>query len=145
MDRKEYWRLYLVFVSAICVWTVHATEKIDFRRQIVVHLPSNNKLLDRNPGLQNEGLWWMWTKIGRILWAEGRWKEAEELELNSMAESSGVLGEENVLTLESMANLASTYYSQGHWKPAENLFIKVVDLQSQMQGAEHPDTFFCYG
>ena len=40
---------------------------------------------------------------------QGRWKEAEELEVQVMETSSRVLGAEHPDTLTSMANLASTY------------------------------------
>ena len=47
---------------------------------------------------------------------EGRWKEAEELELQVMETSSRVLGLEHPNTLTSVASLALTFWYQGRWK-----------------------------
>jgi hypothetical protein len=43
-------------------------------------------------------------------------------------------------TLTSMANLASTYRSQGRWKEAEELEVQVMETSARVLGAEHPDT-----
>ena len=39
-----------------------------------------------------------------------------------------------------MANLASTFWNQGRWKAAEELFVQVMETSSKVLGAEHPDT-----
>jgi hypothetical protein len=52
---------------------------------------------------------------------QGRWKEAEALEVQAMKTRKRVLGQEHPDTLTSMANLASTYRNQGRWKEAEEL------------------------
>jgi hypothetical protein len=54
----------------------------------------------------------------------GRWKEAEELEVQVMKMRKRVLGEEHPDTLLSIGNLASTYSNQGQWKEAEELRCK---------------------
>ena len=54
---------------------------------------------------------------------QGRWKEAEELEVQVMETCKRVLGTEHPHTLISMNNLASTYRSQGRWKEAEELEV----------------------
>jgi hypothetical protein len=51
-----------------------------------------------------------------------------------------VLGQENASTLTSMANLASTFWNQGHWKEAEDLDVQVIETFKRVLGAEHPDT-----
>src|SRR4051812_2272258 len=43
---------------------------------------------------------------------QGRWKEAEELDVKAMETRKRVLGQEHPDTLTSMANLAYTYKSQ---------------------------------
>ncbi|KAH8661761.1 hypothetical protein BGZ61DRAFT_368682, partial [Ilyonectria robusta] len=40
-----------------------------------------------------------------------------------------VLGEEHSHTLSSMANLASTFWSQGRWKEAEELALRVMETR----------------
>jgi len=51
--------------------------------------------------------------------SQGRWKEAEELQVQVMKTSRKVLGEEHPDTQISIANLASTYRNQGRWKEAK--------------------------
>ncbi|KAF6782180.1 TPR domain-containing protein, partial [Colletotrichum musicola] len=54
---------------------------------------------------------------------QGRWKEAEELEVRVMETRNTVLGEEHPSTLMSMGNLAATFRNQGRWKEAEELEV----------------------
>ena len=60
-------------------------------------------------------------------WGQGRWEEAEELEVQGMETRKRVLGLEHPDTLTSMANLASTYWNQGRWKEAEKLEVQVME------------------
>ncbi|KAF8544997.1 P-loop containing nucleoside triphosphate hydrolase protein, partial [Trichophaea hybrida] len=71
---------------------------------------------------------------------QGRWKEAEELEVQVMETSSRVLGQEHPSTLTSMANLAATYRNQGRWKEAEELEVQVMETRKRVLGQEHPST-----
>ncbi|KAK4119091.1 hypothetical protein N657DRAFT_650498 [Parathielavia appendiculata] len=52
---------------------------------------------------------------------QGRWKEAESLEVQVMETSKRVLGEEHPDTLTSMANLAHTWKSQARLGDALSL------------------------
>ncbi|PKY04544.1 violaceus kinesin [Aspergillus campestris IBT 28561] len=78
--------------------------------------------------------------IGNCLSSDGRWKEAEELELQVLQLCKQVLGPEYPDTLMSMNDLATTYWNQGRWKEAEELEIQVLQLRKQALGLEHPDT-----
>jgi len=71
---------------------------------------------------------------------QGRWKEAEDLEVLVMETSSRVLGQEHPSTLTSIANLASTFWNQGRWKEAEDLEVLVMETRKRVLGQEHPDT-----
>ncbi|KIX10040.1 uncharacterized protein Z518_01121 [Rhinocladiella mackenziei CBS 650.93] len=71
---------------------------------------------------------------------QGRWQEAEELDVQVMETSSRVLGAEHLDTLTSMTNLASTYWNQGRWQEAEELEVQVMETSSRVLGAEHPST-----
>jgi hypothetical protein len=51
-----------------------------------------------------------------------------------------VLGAEHPSTLQTMHNLASTYWSQGRWKEAEELEMQVIETRKKVLGAEHPAT-----
>ncbi len=71
---------------------------------------------------------------------QGRWKEAEELEVKVMETTKRILGEEHPDTLTSMANLASTCRNQGRWKETEELNVAVMETTKRMLGEEHPFT-----
>ncbi|KAF1973263.1 hypothetical protein BU23DRAFT_598989 [Bimuria novae-zelandiae CBS 107.79] len=71
---------------------------------------------------------------------QGRWKEAEELEVQVVQTTKRVLGDEHPHTLGSMNNLAATYSNQGRWKEAEELGVQVMQTTKRVLGDEHPDT-----
>ncbi|GKZ26792.1 hypothetical protein AbraCBS73388_003177 [Aspergillus brasiliensis] len=72
--------------------------------------------------------------------SDGRWKEAEELEVQLLELHKHMLGPEHPDTLTSKANLASTYWNQGRWKDAEELGVQVLELRKQVLGPEHSST-----
>ena len=57
---------------------------------------------------------------------QGRWNEAEQLEVQVMDMRKRLLGPDHPHTLTSMANLASTYSDQGRWNEAEQLQVQVM-------------------
>ncbi|KAK5699194.1 hypothetical protein LTR17_023447, partial [Elasticomyces elasticus] len=71
---------------------------------------------------------------------QGRWKKAEELEVEVMEASRRVLGGEHPSTLSSMANLTATYCNQGRRNEAKYLLQEAVDSSAGMLGDSHPDT-----
>ena len=73
-------------------------------------------------------------------WKQGRWNEAEQLEVQVMDMRKKVLSTEHPDTLSSMANLAATYMNQGRWNEAEQLEVQVVDMRKKLLGVQHPDT-----
>ncbi|KZL83841.1 kinesin light chain 3 [Colletotrichum incanum] len=54
---------------------------------------------------------------------QGRWEEAEKLDVQVMETRKTKLGADHPDTLTSMANLASTYRNQGRWEEAEKLEV----------------------
>jgi hypothetical protein len=61
-------------------------------------------------------------------WNQGRWNEAEKLEVQVTEATKRVLGKEHPDTLTSMGNLASTYRNQGRSKEAEELDLQLKRL-----------------
>jgi tetratricopeptide (TPR) repeat protein len=80
------------------------------------------------------------SKCARALYSEGRYKEAEELQVQVMQTRKRVLGNEHPDTLISMNNLASTFRNQGRWKEAEELEVQAMQTRKRVLGNEHPDT-----
>ncbi|RFU24235.1 hypothetical protein B7463_g12105, partial [Scytalidium lignicola] len=71
---------------------------------------------------------------------QGRWKEAEELQVQVIEMTKKMLGEEHPNTLASIANLAFTYSNQGRQKEAEDLEEQVMEMRKRVLGEGHPDT-----
>ena len=71
---------------------------------------------------------------------QGRWAEAEQLQVQVLETRKRVLGEEHPDLLASMGNLASTYWNQGRLKEAEQLEVQVSETRKRVLGEEHPDT-----
>jgi hypothetical protein len=78
--------------------------------------------------------------LATAYWLDGRWKEAEQLEVQVMKTRKTKLGEDHPSTLSSMANLAATYRDQGRWKEAEQLDVQVMEARKTKLGKDHPDT-----
>ncbi|KAH8724301.1 hypothetical protein GQ44DRAFT_618470, partial [Phaeosphaeriaceae sp. PMI808] len=68
----------------------------------------------------------------------GRWKEAEELEVQVMETRKRVLGEEHPDTLTSMNNLAFTLKGQGLTNKAIPLMENCCRLRTVVLGPQHP-------
>ncbi|KAI0398797.1 P-loop containing nucleoside triphosphate hydrolase protein [Xylaria palmicola] len=71
---------------------------------------------------------------------QGRYTISEAMARISQDTRKRVLGPEHPDTLNSMSNLASTYWNQGRWKEAETLEVQVVETQKMVLGPEHPNT-----
>ncbi|KAG8723225.1 hypothetical protein FRC09_004207 [Ceratobasidium sp. 395] len=71
---------------------------------------------------------------------QGRWEEAETLQVEALDATKQALGELHPDTLTNMANLASIYRAQGRWDEAEVLQVQVLDARGRALGRPHPNT-----
>jgi hypothetical protein len=71
---------------------------------------------------------------------QGRWKEAEELQVQVMQTRKRVLGDEHPDTLTSMNNLAITLELQSRHKEALALIDLCFQSRRKVLGEQHPDT-----
>jgi hypothetical protein len=78
--------------------------------------------------------------LASTFWNQGRWKEAEELEVQVMETRKRVLGAEHPDTLTSMNNLAFTWKRHGRGAEALNLMEECVQLRTRILGVDHPHT-----
>nr|POF17809.1 vegetative incompatibility protein het-e-1 [Quercus suber] len=78
--------------------------------------------------------------VASIYQNQGRWEEAEQLEVKLVETAREKLGPDHLLTLTGMANLAATYWNQGRWGEAEQLDVKVIETSREMLGADHLET-----
>ena len=76
---------------------------------------------------------------------QGRWDEAEKLEVNVMNARKAKLGSDHPYTLTSIANLTCTYRNQGRWDEAERLEVDVMNARKAKLGSDHPDTLSTSG
>ena len=79
-------------------------------------------------------------KCARTLFSDGRYKEAEKLDVQVMQTRKRVLGDEHLSTLTSMHNFALTLQSQACHEEAFALMERCSQLRKQVLGEEHPDT-----
>ncbi|KAJ6260293.1 hypothetical protein Dda_4518 [Drechslerella dactyloides] len=79
-------------------------------------------------------------RTGAYLYHQGKWRDAERLQLEAIETRRVMLGEEDPDTLASMNNLASTYWDQGRWKEAEELEVRIADAHKATFGADHLET-----
>nr|WNZ75487.1 hypothetical protein [Trichoderma harzianum] len=78
-------------------------------------------------------------RIARHFKMEGKWSQAEILNLETTEIRRRLFGADHPRTLASMNNLATTYRYQGRWKEAEDLYMQVVKACKIKLGADHPD------
>jgi hypothetical protein len=78
--------------------------------------------------------------LASTYWNQGRWKEAEDLEVQVIETRKRVLGAEHPSTLTSMNNLAHTFYLQGRNEEAIQLMEGVVKSLEATIGPNHPYT-----
>ena len=70
---------------------------------------------------------------------QGRWNEAEQLQVQVTNIMKKLLGEEHPHTFSSMGNLADTYSNQGRWNEAEQLQVQVMNIGKKLLGEKHPE------
>jgi len=83
--------------------------------------------------------------IGLIYSEQGRWKEAEALQVVAMEKMRQRLGDDHPDTITSMGHLAATYGRQGRWKDAEALQVVAMEKTRQVLGDDHPSTLTSMG
>jgi hypothetical protein len=70
---------------------------------------------------------------------QGRWKEAEELDVKVLEARRRVLGEEHPDTITAIANLAYTKRDLGQNAVAIDLMTQSATASSRVLGCDHPD------
>ena len=68
------------------------------------------------------------------------WGEAEKIYTHMTERRVAKLGTDHPYTLQTMHNLAATYFGQGRREQAERLALQVLDGRIKRLGTDHPDT-----
>jgi UDP-2,3-diacylglucosamine pyrophosphatase LpxH len=109
-------------------------------------LPHALYALSHSPADDNdEEILWLASRCAATLFSDGRYEEAEKLQVQVMQARKRLLTDEHPNTLASMANLAATYRNQGRWKEAEELEVQVMETRKRVLGNEHPHTLSSIG
>ncbi|GIZ49813.1 hypothetical protein CKM354_001283800 [Cercospora kikuchii] len=117
----------------------YASEQGDFAGALSM---ATQSMAVRSAQLGDKDEMTLWSKamVASTYRKQGRWTEAEELELEVVETSKATLGADHPDTLTTMGNLASTYWAQGRWAEAEALGVEVMETSKTTLGAFHPDT-----
>ena len=75
----------------------------------------------------------------------GKFKEAEQLDIEVLDARTRILGVDHPDTINAMANLATTYGHLGKYTEAEKLQIQVLHARNRILGVEHPHTILARG
>lgn len=132
------WHLAVTFASYSQGLKEEASPQV--RREISIHFPKINREYLQNSEVCDTYEHGAWCEISAVYLSEKRWKEAEELAIRALEESSMALGEEHPCTLCNMNNLVGVYANQGRWKEAEELGSELIDISKRVLGEEHPHT-----
>ncbi|KAI1122550.1 hypothetical protein F5Y10DRAFT_287057 [Nemania abortiva] len=95
----------------------------------------------RNAGWYSEGQGNM-AQLASTYQDQGRWKEAEALQVRVVEISKAVLGPDHPSTLTSISNLAFAWSSQCRDHDALELMERCLEAHIRVLGPEHPDTQF---
>jgi len=139
--KAERWqRWYMLGVLAACTQVTEESHRPQFRRHLVVHVPDVSTVSLGRLDVPEKMMDFVWRTVSSVYYDEGRWSEAEELEVQVVEMHKKKLGEDHPLTLTSMANLAMTYNEQGQWEEAEELSLQVIEMRKEKLGEDHPST-----
>ena len=133
-NRHVVQKCVLTIIGLSISWMFN-NEDYKYRRTLLQHISNLRASLnpeDTTPSLLD--------RIALVYVEQGRWKEAETLQMVVMEKTKQVLGDDDPDTLMSMGNIASTYWNQGRWKEAETLDVVVMEKRKQVLGDDHPDT-----
>lgn len=142
-------RKWLAIQEKSEAWAIQALERVaglypnatfENWKVCAEYLPHARAVLQLVPELQGKELrtrLYLQEGISYYFWSQGRYKEAEELDILILEENKKEFGLEHPETLESMAGLASTYEEQGRWDEAEKLDRHLVETRKKHLGPEN--------
>ncbi|KAK8143532.1 hypothetical protein G3M48_007092 [Beauveria asiatica] len=131
--RRLDWGFLLMNVSRYLTQKGDYNTAVDFARQ-------SAEILEELLGLDHSDTLTSLDNLALIYGYQGRWVEAERLEVQVLETSKMKLGADHPDTLTSMSNVAATYWNQGRLEEAERLEVEVMNAHMMKLGADHPDT-----
>lgn len=107
------------------------------------YLPHVHAVLDNEWAKSSDALYVRSTILYRMVGyfnCQGRWKEAEQHQLEAIRIQEKLLKDEDPEILIAKSNLATIYIHLGRWKKAEEILVPVLETQKKKVGEAHPDT-----
>ncbi|CAE6459942.1 unnamed protein product [Rhizoctonia solani] len=114
----------------------YTLEKFMFRRQLFPHI---DKVVSEHEEWSIPSLNYI-ERFALVYNEQGKWDEAERLQLQACWAFQEYRGCENRGMLCSMSELSNLYQSQGRTAEAETLREKTLEIQKRVLGEEHQDT-----
>ncbi|KAH0566353.1 hypothetical protein GP486_000259 [Trichoglossum hirsutum] len=113
-------------------------------RRGVVHRLADRRFtyLKRNLGSSHPNTLMAMSNLAVTYGAQGRWSDAEPLQVEVLERRKKVFGEAHPNTLRTMARLAITYGFQEKWSEAEVLGVEAFEGCKKVLGETHPDTLW---
>jgi tetratricopeptide (TPR) repeat protein len=133
-------RWFLLVILATCSQMIEEQHQPEFRRHLITHLLQISELCDNTSGLLERHKLLIQETVAKVYYYEGRWDEAEKLQVKVMKTKKAKLGADHPKTLKSMYNLANTLHQQGRLDKANELHVKVMETRKAKLGADHLDT-----
>ncbi|KAM3437473.1 hypothetical protein MY4824_003832 [Beauveria thailandica] len=131
--RRLDWGLLLMNVSNYMTGRGDYNTAVDFARQ-------SAEIREELLGLDHSDTLTSLDILALIYGYQGRWVEAERLQLHVIETYKTKLGADHSKTLASMNDLALTYAKQHRFKEANRLNVQVLETETRKLGADHPDT-----
>ena len=131
-----------IFLTAVAQHINQDKRQTQFRRYFIPHIAVVRLHVDKRLRVEDLSEHDLASRsiVARLLYNEGGWSTAAELEVQVIEIRKRVLGPEHPDTLTSMHNLALISQNQGRWQEAEELQVQVMEITKRVQGPEHPDT-----
>ena len=146
MSKTEQQRMYEIGTIILSCAISRRLTSYDYGlRQLIFSHIKANKLHGSEIGLNNQYYDDKWNNFRFVMEEIGDWNNAEQLAMEVLYMRKKLLGAKHSGTLESMGDLANTYFHQGKLNEAEQLEVQVLDMRKKLLGAEHLDTLTIMG
>ena len=140
LDTVAYRQWHLGFMAAVCVQIAKESDKVQFRRHVIVHLPPNAVVSQQRTMSEEEETGWLLMAVSNVWQGGGRWKEAEQLQCACYQVRVERLGKEHPHTLTAMGNLAYTLKDLNRYDRALNLMTRAATASSKVLSDSHLNT-----
>jgi len=80
------------------------------------------------------------SSLAEMYYRQGKWNEAEKLQVEVLEARKKALGDEDTLTFTAMSRLSATYRQLERWDESEQLQVRALNHSRAVLGSDHPYT-----